>query len=102
LDATNSSFAAFSRHGHAHTFLPPIFVSTRLTRRGSLCEFQRARRNKLKSDEWPVHGPICEMAAKALGGAMQGMQGQVTIEEARCAFADAALEACILVFDIQL
>jgi hypothetical protein len=102
LDAKNSSFAAFSSHRHAHTFFATNLRLDEATGRGSLCEFHRARRHKLKSDEWPVHGPMCEMAAKALFGAMQGMQGQVTIEEARCAFADAALEVRILVFAIQL
>ena len=59
----------------AHIFATNLRLDE-ATRRGSLCEFQRARRNKLKSDEWPVHGPICEMAAKALGGAMQGCKAK--------------------------
>jgi hypothetical protein len=46
-------------------------------------------------DKWPSRrGPMCEMAAKALVGARAG---QVTANEAREAFSDAALEARILV-----
>jgi hypothetical protein len=49
----------------------------------------------LANDKWPNRaGPMCEMANRALRGAVQG---QVTAEEARQAFADAAIEARILV-----
>jgi hypothetical protein len=49
----------------------------------------------LASDKWPSRaGPMCEMADHALRGAVRG---QVTAAEARQAFADAALEARILV-----
>jgi hypothetical protein len=49
----------------------------------------------LRSDVWPDHSaPMRDMAARALLGATEG---QVTAREAREAFADAALEARILV-----
>jgi hypothetical protein len=49
----------------------------------------------LANDKWPDRaGPMWEMADSALRGAVHG---QVTTEEARQAFADAALEARILV-----
>ncbi|WP_353646689.1 DUF982 domain-containing protein [Mesorhizobium sp. WSM2239] len=49
----------------------------------------------LANDKWPDHnGPMFQMADEALRGATQG---HVTAEEARQAFADAALEARILV-----
>ncbi|WP_085984084.1 DUF982 domain-containing protein [Allomesorhizobium alhagi] len=48
----------------------------------------------LANDKWPDRaGPMWEMAVGALRGAVQG---QVSAEEARQAFADAALEARIL------
>jgi hypothetical protein len=48
----------------------------------------------LVNDKWPNRaGPMWEMAAGALRGAVQG---QVSAEEARQAFVDAALEARIL------
>lgn len=49
----------------------------------------------LANDKWPDRsGPMFEMAAGALRGTAQG---QVTAQEARQAFVDAALEARILV-----
>jgi hypothetical protein len=49
----------------------------------------------LANDKWPDRaGPMWEMADLALRGAVNG---QVTVAEAREAFADAALEARILV-----
>jgi hypothetical protein len=84
---------------HRKRFSPPIYVSTSqpgVVRSVNSIEFAAII---LKSDEWPVHGPMCEMAAKALFGAMKG---QVTTEEARRAFAGAAFEARILVCDIPL
>lgn len=48
----------------------------------------------LKSEKWPTRrGPMTRMATKALEGAKIG---QITAGEARQAFADAALEAHIL------
>jgi Protein of unknown function (DUF982) len=49
----------------------------------------------LRSEIWPNHNaPMCDMAARALVGATEG---QVTAQEAREAFTDAALEARILI-----
>jgi hypothetical protein len=49
----------------------------------------------LSNDKWPNRtGPMCSMADRALRGAIHG---HVSAEAARKAFADAAIEAYILV-----
>jgi hypothetical protein len=48
----------------------------------------------LMSDDWPVHGPMCERAAQALTDALSG---KITPGEAKEAFRDAAREAKVLV-----
>jgi hypothetical protein len=48
----------------------------------------------MMSDDWPVHGPMCERAAQAL---IDALSGKITPGEAKEAFRDAAEEARVLV-----
>jgi hypothetical protein len=75
-------------------FDPPVRISFGKAGKTRLVHTVWEAARCLANDKWPDRaGPMWEMAADALRGAAQG---QVTAEEARRAFADAALEARIL------
>ncbi|WP_085984150.1 DUF982 domain-containing protein [Allomesorhizobium alhagi] len=85
-------FGAVMKHIH---FDRPVRVTFDKTGETRLIHTVWEASGCLADGKWPDRsGPIFEMAARALRGAAQG---QVTAQEARQAFVDAALEARTLV-----